>query len=187
MAPEEQMSMRRYTVSVDERPFTIDVIETAADRFEVSVDGRTFEATLHDDRDLPGSVISPEIAAPAARAAAPPATGAAPSTASPTSPVVPSPPARRPATPAPGPASRGHDSGGRADVMTAPMPGVVLEVLVAAGATLGRGDPVLVLEAMKMRNTIRCPRDSVVVEVAVAAGQPVGPGDLLVRLADAAQ
>jgi biotin carboxyl carrier protein len=67
------------------------------------------------------------------------------------------------------------------------MPGVVLEVLVAAGATLRRGDPVLVLEAMKMRNTIRCPRDAVVIEVAVAAGQPVGPGDLLVRLADAAQ
>jgi len=179
------MSMRRYTVSVDERSFTIDVIETAADRFEVSVDGRTFEATLHDDRDLPGSVISPEIASPTARAAAAPAAATAPT--SPTTPDVPSPPARRPATPAPGPASRGAERGGRADVMTAPMPGVVLEVLVAAGETLRRGDPVLVLEAMKMRNTIRCPRDAVVVEVAVAAGQPVGPGDLLVRLADAAQ
>ena len=182
------MSMRRYTVSVDERSFTIDVIETAADRFEVSVDGRTFEATLHDDRDLPGSVISPEIASPTARAAAP--ESAAPpgtSSASPTPPDVATPPARRPATPAARAASRGADSGGRADVMAAPMPGVVLEVLVAAGATLRRGDPVLVLEAMKMRNTIRCPRDAVVVEVAVAAGQPVGPGDLLVRLADAAQ
>jgi biotin carboxyl carrier protein len=71
--------------------------------------------------------------------------------------------------------------------MAAPMPGVVLEVLVAAGAVVRRGDPVLVLEAMKMRNTIRCPRDAVIVEVAVAAGQPVGPGDLLVRLGDAPQ
>jgi biotin carboxyl carrier protein len=64
------------------------------------------------------------------------------------------------------------------------MPGVVLEVLVATGARLKRGDPILVLEAMKMRNTIRCPHDAVVVEVAVAAGQPVGPGDALVRLGD---
>lgn len=62
------------------------------------------------------------------------------------------------------------------------MPGVVQEVLVAAGARLKRGDPILILEAMKMRNTIRSPNDALVVEVAVAAGQPVGPGDPLVRL-----
>jgi biotin carboxyl carrier protein len=69
-----------------------------------------------------------------------------------------------------------------ADLLAAPMPGVVLEVFVSAGAQLHRGDPVLVLEAMKMRNTIRSPRDAVVAEVAVAAGQPVGTGDPLVRL-----
>jgi hypothetical protein len=42
--------MRRYTVSIGDRAFTIDVQETAADRFRVSVDGQTFEATLHSDR-----------------------------------------------------------------------------------------------------------------------------------------
>jgi biotin carboxyl carrier protein len=62
------------------------------------------------------------------------------------------------------------------------MPGVVLEVHVAPGAVLRRGDPVLVLEAMKMRNTIRAPHAAVVVEVVVEGGQPVGPGDPLVRL-----
>jgi biotin carboxyl carrier protein len=41
---------------------------------------------------------------------------------------------------------------------------------------------VLVLEAMKMRNTIRSPRAAVVVAIEVEAGQPVGPGDPLVRL-----
>jgi biotin carboxyl carrier protein len=67
-------------------------------------------------------------------------------------------------------------------VLTAPMPGVVLEVHVVPGAVLKRGDPVLVLEAMKMRNTIRAPRAAVVVAIEVEAGQPVGPGDPLVRL-----
>jgi biotin carboxyl carrier protein len=62
------------------------------------------------------------------------------------------------------------------------MPGVVLEVLVAPGAALRRGDPILVLEAMKMRNTIRSPRDAVVLEIAVEPGRSVGPGDPLVRL-----
>jgi biotin carboxyl carrier protein len=65
------------------------------------------------------------------------------------------------------------------------MPGVVLEVFVAPGASVRRGDAILVLEAMKMRNTIRSPRDAVILEVAVAAGQPVGPGALLVSLGDA--
>jgi biotin carboxyl carrier protein len=62
------------------------------------------------------------------------------------------------------------------------MPGVVLEVVVVPGAALKRGDPILILEAMKMRNTIRAPRAAVVVSVEVEAGQPVGPGDPLVRL-----
>ncbi len=63
------------------------------------------------------------------------------------------------------------------------MPGVVLEVHVRTGDVVRRGDPILVLEAMKMRNTIRAPRPGTVVEVAVEAGQPVGPGEPLVRLA----
>jgi biotin carboxyl carrier protein len=173
------MSTRRYTVSVGDRSYTIDVLETAADRFEVSVDGQLFEATLHGDHDLPGSAIAPGIASAETAAAAPPAEPEGVSA----RPAANAPPSLPGASRhAPKPAGSG---GGRADVMAAPMPGVVLEVLVAPGATLRRGDPVLVLEAMKMRNTIRCPRDAVVVEIAVAAGQPVGPGDTLVRLGDA--
>jgi biotin carboxyl carrier protein len=183
------MSMRRYTVSIDDRSFVIDVVETAADRFEVSVDGQTFEATLQGDHDLPGSVISPEMATGEARGAArlpgftPPAGGPGPGSNPPAEPAgagaAPRPaPTRRPPTGRAG----GAGGTGRSETLSAPMPGVVLEVLVAVGARLERGDPILVLEAMKMRNTIRCPHDAVVVEVAVAAGQPVGPGDLLVRL-----
>ena len=179
------MSMRRYTVSIDDRSFVIDVLETAADRFEVSVDGQTFEATLLGDHDLPGSVISPEIPSSEARAGGPSASGplpaAAPSVSGGSRPATAAAPGtapiRRPSTGA-------GRAAGRTEALSAPMPGVVLEVFVARGATIRRGDPILVLEAMKMRNTIRSPRDAVVVEVAVAAGQPVGPGDLLVRLAD---
>lgn len=159
--------MRRYTVSIDDHSFVIDVLETASDRFAVSVDGQTFEATLHADHDLPGSVISPEIPSSEARTGIPP-------------PIAPLPAHPGSSSPAPRP-GRGGPSG-RAEILAAPMPGVVLEVLVAVGTRVNRGDPLLVLEAMKMRNTIRSPHDAVVVEVAVAAGQPVGPGDALVRL-----
>jgi glutaconyl-CoA/methylmalonyl-CoA decarboxylase subunit gamma len=168
--------VRRYTVVVDGSPFTIDVAETAADRFEVTVDGRTFEASLESDQDLPGAVISPELPLPDG----PRASAGASSVAT----------AR---TPTPGPAlpprthagTPGAAGGSRAEVISAPMPGVVLEVVVVAGAVLKRGDPVLVLEAMKMRNTIRAPHAAVVTSVEVEAGQPVGPGDPLVRLGPA--
>jgi biotin carboxyl carrier protein len=173
--------MRRYTVAIDDRAFTIDVQETSSDSFEVTVDGLTFEATLRGDHDLPGSDISPEIPMiETARPKGPPET--LPEAAADPHPAA-SAAAARPARPASVPASAA--GGSRIDVMTAPMPGVVLEVHVAPGAALKRGDAVLVLEAMKMRNTIRSPRDAVVVEIAVEAGQPVASGEPLVRLGDA--
>ncbi len=160
-------------MSVDGTPYTIDVEETAADRFSVTVGDRTFEATLDADEDLPGAAISPVMAdADGARPAAAAAFAAGRS--------VPPPP--RPGLPPRTPAGTPGLSAAGADVLAAPMPGVILEVLVVAGVTLRRGDPILVLEAMKMRNTIRAPRAAVVVAVEVEAGQPVGPGDPLVRL-----
>jgi biotin carboxyl carrier protein len=180
--------MRRYTVAIDDRAFTIDVQETSSDTFEVTVDGLTFEATLHGDHDLPGSDISPEMpmietarpkglpeSVPEAAPSARPAGSAAGS-----APAAPPRPAGSSASAAP--AAGGRE---RIDLMTAPMPGVVLEVHVAPGSALKRGDPVLVLEAMKMRNTIRSPRDAIVLEVAVEAGQPIASGAPLVRLGDA--
>ena len=168
--------MRRYTVAVDGTPFTIDVIETAADRFEVTVGDRTFEATLESDQDLPGAVISPEMPVP--DEPRPPADVASTAVARPAPRPGGSGLPPRTIAGTPGVAS----GGANADVLAAPMPGVVLEVHVVPGAVLKRGDPVLVLEAMKMRNTIRSPRAAVVVAIEVEAGQPVGPGDPLVRL-----
>jgi len=169
--------VRRYTVDVDGTPFTIDVIETAADRFQVTVGDQVFEATLHTDQDLPGADIEPGMAGPDENHASPQAPAAIPA-GSPASRPSPAVPALPPRTTAGTPGVHG----GAGDVLAAPMPGVILEVLVRPGAVLRRGDPVLVLEAMKMRNTIRAPRAAVVVSVEVEAGQPVGPGDPLVRL-----
>jgi biotin carboxyl carrier protein len=176
--------MRRYTVAIDDRAFTIDVQETSSDTFEVTVDGLTFEATLHGDHDLPGSDISPEMPTiETARPKGPPET--VPEAASGAQPAGSA--AAAPPRPAGSSASAAPAAGGREriDLMTAPMPGVVLEVHVAPGSALKRGDPVLVLEAMKMRNTIRSPRDAIVLEVAVEAGQPIASGAPLVRLGDA--
>lgn len=62
----------------------------------------------------------------------------------------------------------------------APMPGLVLNVLVKPGDSVKKNDPVLVLEAMKMENVIKSPGDAVVKSVAAEKGKPVEKGQLLI-------
>lgn len=70
---------------------------------------------------------------------------------------------------------------GSSDVKAA-IPGRVLRVLVAPGDPVAHGQPLVVLEAMKMENDVRAPRDGVVHSVEVGAGQAVGTGQVLLRL-----
>ncbi|MBF0190928.1 MAG: acetyl/propionyl/methylcrotonyl-CoA carboxylase subunit alpha [Magnetococcales bacterium] len=57
--------------------------------------------------------------------------------------------------------------------LTTPMPGLVREVMTVAGHKVAQGDPLCVLEAMKMENTIRAEKDGVVAVVHVKAGDAV--------------
>lgn len=66
--------------------------------------------------------------------------------------------------------------------VTAPMPGTILEVKVAQGQAIKKGDVVCVLEAMKMENEIPAPEDGVVASVNIQKGASVNAGDLLVSL-----
>ncbi|MEW9806768.1 biotin carboxylase N-terminal domain-containing protein [Mesorhizobium sp. ZMM04-5] len=63
--------------------------------------------------------------------------------------------------------------------MRAPMPGLVKIVRAAIGDTVAKGQPLLVLEAMKMEHTITAPHDGVVAEIA-AAGAQISEGAVLV-------
>ena len=62
----------------------------------------------------------------------------------------------------------------------APMPGMVLNILVKSGDAVKKNDPVLVLEAMKMENMIKAPGDAVVKTVHAEKGKAVEKGQLLV-------
>lgn len=66
------------------------------------------------------------------------------------------------------------------DLITAPMPGKVIAVKVKAGAKVSLGDPVLVLEAMKMEHTLKAPLTGVVDSLSVAVGDLVEEGMELV-------
>ena len=75
-------------------------------------------------------------------------------------------------------ASHRHVGGG----LEAPMPGKVIAVRVAPGDTVGKGDELLVVEAMKMENAVRAPREGRVKSVSARVGDMVSPGVVLVEL-----
>jgi 3-methylcrotonyl-CoA carboxylase alpha subunit len=66
--------------------------------------------------------------------------------------------------------------------LAAPMPGKVVRVLTQAGMQVKKGDPLVILEAMKMEHTIAAPADGVVKEVHYAAGDQVVEGAELITL-----
>jgi biotin carboxyl carrier protein len=61
------------------------------------------------------------------------------------------------------------------------IPGVVLKIHVTPGRKIGRGDHLLILEAMKMQNDISSPEGGTVKQVHVAVGQMVTKGQLLIE------
>ena len=69
--------------------------------------------------------------------------------------------------------------------LAAPMPGKVLRVDVTEGQPLKKGEPVLILEAMKMENTIKSPGNGTVKRVLVKQGDAVEKGTVMVEMADA--
>ena len=173
--------MRRYTISVNNTTKVVDVEAVGANLFRVQIDGRLVDVTLDDHRDLAHSAITPAVTAQpeptigqlvvaggdvdAIKAGLPaPAAHAAPAASG----------SGRPAPAAPA-------GGGGRDKMTAPMPGVILTVDTKVGASVKRGESLMVLEAMKMKNELKAPKDGTVAEIYVAEGQQVKFGETLVR------
>jgi len=66
-------------------------------------------------------------------------------------------------------------------VISSPLPGTVIEVFVKPGDTIEAGQVVLIIEAMKMKNSIRSTKDGIVAAVLVSAGQTVAHKQTLVE------
>ena len=147
--------MRRYTVRIDDIDHVLDVEDLTSDTFAVHLaDGRVVEVALTDEQDLAQATATPEPTAEWGQTRAP-----APS-------LVP---------------PRPNASAGAGDALTAPMPGVILEVKVAVGTRVERGQTLLVLEAMKMQNDLNAQCDGRVTRILVKAGDAVRHGDVLVE------
>lgn len=64
------------------------------------------------------------------------------------------------------------------------MHGIVVELQVEAGQSVSKGQPLLVLEAMKMEHVLKADRDGVIEALQCRQGEQVSQGALLVRLAE---
>jgi biotin carboxyl carrier protein len=73
------------------------------------------------------------------------------------------------------------DANQNVDELTAPLPGTVVEVFVKAGDDIEAGQVVVVIEAMKMKNSIRSTRAGKIAQVLIGAGDTVAHKQALVR------
>lgn len=99
--------------------------------------------------------------------------GAAPAPAAKAAPAAPA------AAPAPAPAPA--KAAGSVEI-NAPMPGKILDVKAQPGASVSRGDVVLILEAMKMENEVVAPQDGTIASINVNVGDMVEPGAVLATM-----
>jgi len=66
--------------------------------------------------------------------------------------------------------------------LKAPMPGLVLDILVSEGQAIQKGDSLLILEAMKMENNLKATNDAVVKKIKVLKGDKVEKNTVLIEL-----
>ncbi|TIX21253.1 MAG: 3-methylcrotonyl-CoA carboxylase, partial [Mesorhizobium sp.] len=83
----------------------------------------------------------------------------------------------------PDPLAKADEAGSASGSLRAPMPGLVKLVRAAVGDAVIKGQPLLILEAMKMEHMIAAPHDGVIAEIA-AEGAQVSDGTVLVRFAE---
>jgi biotin carboxyl carrier protein len=68
------------------------------------------------------------------------------------------------------------------EIIKAPMPGKIIDVLVRENSNVLRGEPLVILEAMKMQNEIQSPVNGQVISISVKPGNNVMKDDLLVEI-----
>ncbi len=132
--------------------------------FNVFIDGDYYEVDVDPVGGSPSISVSP------------PVTAAAPSPVQPPLAQPAAGPAKAPEKPAPAVAVDGTQ-------VLAPMPGMVIRYLVKEGDKVKAGDPLLILEAMKMQNNVPAPADGVVKSIKFDPGASVNTNDVLAVIA----
>jgi biotin carboxyl carrier protein len=142
----------KVIVRIEDRTFEVEIADLEARPIRATVDGETFEVW---PTDAPTMTSPPP---PNGKALLPPASQAVqpPISALPTAPTANTAPAAN-----------------TANIIAAPIPGVIVAIHVKVGGAVTAGQEVCVLEAMKMKNVIRAPRDGQIGAILAGVGQQV--------------
>ncbi len=182
------MTSKHYKITIKRRSYDVEVGDLSSSPVKVVVDGVQYDVEVPADALIVGhgpAADAPPPSAPKPRADVPSHAPAAPAPtpAAPIAQPTPTPTQPQPAKPTT-PLRPATSAAGTADpgVVRALMPGRVLKVNVAAGANVSRGQALVVLESMKMEQTIAAPKEGKVKGVYVSAGDTVTRGQTLVEL-----
>ena len=149
--------MKRFELLVNEKAYLVEVTNIDGDNAIVLVNGVKYEVGI---KDIPTAAI------PAMMAFAPTQRHSVPQTAS-----------------AP-PAQAEVETVGGLTTIKAPLPGLVIEVKVNVGDTVKAGDVILVIETMKMENSVISTRAGTIKEIRVTKNQSVNEGAPLIVIGD---
>lgn len=137
----------KYTVRIENQEFEVEIQDLRARPIKAIVDGEEFEISPVNGQNHTTTSTAASAAVPASA-----------QTSAITTPA-------RPSSSAVGPAGTG--------IVRAPIPGVILEIKVKPGETVAPGTELFIIEAMKMKNTIRATRSGVIAELLTAPGTTV--------------
>ena len=191
-APDREQARVRMLRALDE--FAIDGVHTTIPAQRVVLEHPDFAANTHSTRWLETQVDLSGITSSAGDTAAPEGDDLVAREVPvevdgrrfgvkvwlPDAPVATASSAKKSAKPKPAGGSTGGSGGD--GTITAPMQGTIVKVLVEPGQAVAEGDSLLVLEAMKMENSINAERAGTVKEVKVEPGQTVSAGDTLITI-----
>lgn len=131
--------------------------------YTITVNGNVYQVTVEEGAAAPVPAAAPAVSAPL-----PSVTPVAPAA---------------PAAPAPAPAASASPAGAVGGVeITASVPGKICKVEATVGQAVKAGDPVVILEAMKMEIPVVAPQDGTIASIDVSAGAAVESGDVLATM-----
>lgn len=168
--------MRKYEVSINNKQYSVVVKKYTGNDAELEINGKPYSVKLDAPITTSGAQPSPIPA----QSDAQPVIQAVPASPAPTQ-AAPAPQPQAPPTPAPQVAPQvapaAATQGG--EVIRAPIPGSILDILVKVGDSVNEGQTVFKMEAMKMENDINAVGSGVVKAINVAVGDAVNQGQEL--------